>query len=267
MSVAVFLQLDPAFGPGRIQRVFNDFGIPAQVRRLDRGDEVPPDLDEVRILVVLTGPQKVAQVGSPQEPYLASVVDAIKRFVEQDRPVLGIGLGAQLLAHAAGAKVYANVRPGATPDAPPTPNPEFGWARITLPFPGGTEPVMFGLGDGAPMFHWHEDTFDLPRLPPPVNAPPSPPPPAGHVLLASSARTKHQAFRFKNRLFGFQFHFELTEADIERILGTHGSVLASVGTSVEQVRADTRAHYARYDRLGTRLLTNLVQFLKAYSPR
>jgi len=266
MSLAALLQLDPAFSPGRIVRVFGDFGIPIALRRLDRGDDVPTDLDEVRVLVVLSGKQKVAQVGSPDMPYLANVLDAIKRFVERDRPVLGIGLGAQLLAYAAGAKVYPNAKPGATPDAAPTPLPEFGWAPLTLPFPGGTEPILFGLGDGAPMFHWHEDTFDLPRLPPPANPapPPAPPPPSGNALLASSARTKNQAFRFKSRLFGFQFHPELTEPDIEQILSMHGNVLSSAGLTAEQVRADTRKHYARYDRLGTRLLTNFVQFLKAY---
>lgn len=266
MSVAVILQLDPAFGPGRIRRVFGDFGIPSTVRRIDQGDEIPTDLDEVRVLVVLTGPQKVAHVGTPQAPYLANVVEVIKTFVERDRPVLGIGLGAQLLAHAGGAKVYPNVKPGATPEAPATPCPEFGWGPITLPFPGGTEPMMFGLGDGVPMFHWHEDTFDLPKLPPPASAPPppAPPPPTGNVLLASSPKTRNQAFRFKNRLFGFQFHFELLEEDIEKVLSSHGSWLASAGSTVEQVRADTRKHYARYDRLGNRLLTNFVQFLKAY---
>lgn len=266
MSLAVLLQLDPAFPPGRIVRVFGDFGIPTAPRRIDRGDDVPTDLDEVRVLVVLSGKQKVSQVGSSDAPYLANVVNAIKCFVERDRPVLGIGLGAQLLAHAAGAKVYPNVKPGASPDASPTPNPEFGWAPLKLPFPGGTEPILFGLGDGAPMFHWHEDTFDLPRLPAPANPapPPAPPPPTGNVLLASTARTKNQAFRFKSRLFGFQFHPELTEPDIEQLLSTHGNVLSSAGLTVEQVRADTRKHYARYDRLGTRLLTNFVQFLKAY---
>ena len=96
--------------------------------------------------------------------------------VAADRPVLGICLGAQLLAHAAGAKVYPNTRPGATPDAPPIPAPEIGWGPVSFPFPGGTEPIAFGLGDGVPMFHWHFDTFDLPKLPAPSPVPPGPPP-------------------------------------------------------------------------------------------
>src|SRR5213078_2004762 len=115
-------------------------------------------------------------------------VGTIRRMVDADRPVLGICLGAQLLAHAAGAKVYPNVKSGPTPDAPSTPQPELGWGPVQFPFPGGTEPIVFGLSDGSPMFHWHFDTFDLPKLPPPPNPapPPAPPPPTGNSLLSSS---------------------------------------------------------------------------------
>src|SRR5690349_22382497 len=120
MSKAVILQQVPHEGPGRIVPVFRDYGIPTEVRHLYRGDEVPTDLDELRVLVVLGGPMGVADVGNEKYPFLATEVETIKRLVAADRPVLGICLGAQLLAHAASAKVYPNARPGATPDAPPT---------------------------------------------------------------------------------------------------------------------------------------------------
>src|SRR5205823_1331959 len=185
--------------PGRIVPVFRDFGIPTEIRRLYQGDEVPSDLDELRVLVVLGAPFGVSDVESEKHPYLAKEVELLKRLIAQDRPVLGICLGAQLLAHAAGAKVYPNAKPGPTPQDPITPMPEFGWHPVTFPFPGGTEPIVFGMVDGAPMFHWHYDTFDLPKLPPPPNAPPppAPPPPTGNALLSSSKLCKNQAFRFK----------------------------------------------------------------------
>src|SRR6185295_18891545 len=188
MSKAVVLQHVAHEGPGRIVPVFRDFGIPTEVRHLYKGDEVPTDLDSLRMLIVMGGPMGVADIASGKYPFLADEVALLQRMIAEDRPVLGICLGAQLLAHAAGAKVYPNTKPGATPEAPGTPMPEIGWGPVTFPFPGGTDPVVFGLNDGAQMFHWHFDTFDLPKLPPPANPapPPAPPPPTGSVLLSSS---------------------------------------------------------------------------------
>src|SRR6185369_11804775 len=93
-------------------------------------------------------------------------------------PVLGVCLGAQLMAHAAGARVYPNTRPG-TPGQPPTRVYEVGWAPVD--FLGvDREPALAGLSAREPMLHWHGDTYDLPR---------------GAVLLASTPACPNQAFR------------------------------------------------------------------------
>jgi GMP synthase-like glutamine amidotransferase len=267
MSKAVILQHVSFETPGRIVPVLRDFGIPVEIRRLDKGDEVPVDQDEIRVLIVLGGPMGVSDVGNSKFPFLAQELAVLKQRVEQDRPTLGICLGAQLLAHAAGAKVYPNAKPGATPDAPATPMPEFGWGPVNFPFPGGTEPMVFGMVDGSPMFHWHRDTFDLPKLPPPAGydpAKPGPPPPTGNALLSSTRACKNQAFRFKTSQFGFQYHFEFTKEEIEAVLANDSASLSGTSVTADQVRSDTTKHYARYERLGTRLLTNFVQFLRAY---
>src|ERR1700733_2859872 len=147
MSDAVILQHMAYETPGRIVPVLRDFGIPIQTRPLYKGDEVPSDLDEIRVLIVLGGSMGVSDVGNEKFPYLAKEVELLKRMIALDRPVLGICLGAQLLAHAAGAKVYPNVKPGPKPEDPSTPMPEIGWAPVQFPFPGGTEPIVFGFGD------------------------------------------------------------------------------------------------------------------------
>jgi GMP synthase (glutamine-hydrolysing) len=268
MSHVIILQHAPYAGPGRLVPAFRDFGIPIETRHLYRGDEVPTDLDEVRALVVLGGPMGVSDIGSESFPYLAKELEVLKRLVAADRPVLGIALGAQLLAHAAGAKVYPNAKPGAKPEDPATPMPEFGWGPVTFPFPGGTEPIVQGLMDGAMMFHWHFDTFDLPKLPPPPNPapPPAPPPPSGNSLLSSSRLCKNQAFRFKNRLFGFQYHFEFTQDQIVQMPGSADDAAQKVlgKEGVEKIIQDTPKLYPRHARLGDRILRNFVQYLKVY---
>ncbi|MDP9174141.1 MAG: gamma-glutamyl-gamma-aminobutyrate hydrolase family protein [Planctomycetota bacterium] len=268
MSSAVILQHLAHEGPGRIVPILRDFGIPTEVRRLYQGDEVPTDLDELRVLIVLGGSMSVTDIGNAKYPFLAQEVELIKRVIAADRPMLGICLGAQLLAHSAGAKVYPNVKPGAKPEDPSTPMPEFGWGPVNFPFPGGTEPLVMGMVDGAPMFHWHYDTFDLPRLPAPTNppTPPSPPAPSGNALLSSTRTCKNQAFRFKNRLFGFQYHFELLEAGIEALLANgKEDIQKAMGAGGEaRIREDTKKFYPRYNRLGERLIKNFVQFLKVY---
>jgi GMP synthase (glutamine-hydrolysing) len=276
MSKAVVLQHVAHEGPGRIVPVFRDFGMQVEVRKLYGGDEVPMDLDEVRVLVVLGGPMGVADVGSEKYPFLAREVEILTRMVKHDRPVLGICLGAQLLAHAAGAKVYPNVKmaPPAGPGQPPKPAepieplPEVGWLPVTFPFPGGTEPIVFGCYDGAMMFHWHGDTFDLPKLPAPPNhpPPPAPPPPTGSALLSSSKLCKNQAFRFKNRLFGFQYHFEFTPTDIEAIVSAgREDAIKVLGPDADgKILEDTTRLYRAHERLGNRILQNFVQFLKVY---
>lgn len=270
MSKAIILQHVAHEGPGRIVPVFRDFGIPVEVRHLYKGDEVPTDLDELRVLVVMGGPMGVADLGKPAYPFLEREIEVLKRLVHADRPVLGICLGAQLLAHAAGAKVYPNVKPGAKPEDAATPMPEIGWGPVTFPFPGGTEPMVMGLMDGAMMFHWHYDTFDLPRLappaPPPAGAPPGPPPPTGNALISSTRTCKNQVYRFKNRLFGFQYHFEMDEAGIEAMLANgKEDWLKVLGPDGEKkIREDTAKYYRRYARLGDRILGNFVEFLKVY---
>ncbi len=268
MSKAIVLQHVQYESAGRIVPIFRDFGIPVEIRHLYAGDEVPTDLDEVRVLVILGGPMGVNDLGNNKFPYLTRELEVLKRMIAHDRPVLGLCLGAQLLAHAAGAKVYPNVKPGGKPEDAPMSMPEFGWGPINLPFPGGTEPILYGVMDGAPMFHWHFDTFDLPKLPPPANPapPPAPPPPTGNSLLATTRTCKNQAFRFKNRLFGFQFHFEFTQSDIEAIANNASPEIKQVlgADGLERLRQDTKKYYPRYERLGNRIIQNYVEFLKVY---
>ena len=210
----------------------------------------------------------IPDIGKPDSPFLAQEVALLKCAIAADRAVLGICPRTAPRPRRRCEKVHPNTKPGSTPDAPPTPTPELGWLPVSFPFPGGAEPMVMGLHDDMPVFHWHFDTFDLPKLPAPANAPPppAPPPPTGNSLLSSSKSCKNQAFRFKNRLFGFQWHMELTPKDIEAIVDAGRNDLTRVlgPDAPSKVRHDTEKHYPGYSRLGDRLLRNFVQFLKVY---
>ena len=213
MSSAVILQHVAHEGAGRIIPILRDFGIPVQIRRLHQGDEVPTDLDELRLLIVLGGSMSVSDIGNSQYPFLAQEVEVLKRLIATDRPVLGICLGAQMLARVLGARVFPGPK-------------ELGWAPLILT-PEGETSVVAPVGpDSTSMLHWHGDTFDLPPK---------------ATLLASTEQVAHQVFSWERFVLAFQCHPEVRHEDIESWLIGHASEIAAAsGASVEQLRKDTQ---------------------------
>jgi len=146
------------------------------------GQPLPPH-DEVAGAVVMGGPMNVDEVG--RFPALAAEREWLAEAVRRELPLLGVCLGAQLLARALGAEV----RPGEAP--------EIGFAPVEVSDAG--DPVLGGLAPSTEVLHWHGDVFDLPD---------------GARPLASSARTEHQAFRLGNA-WGVLFHPEADLALVE----------------------------------------------------
>lgn len=149
--------------------------------------EVLPHLEELRGLVVMGGPMGVSDTAS--HPYLADELALLAGAVAADLPVLGVCLGAQLLAAALGGTVYRGAQP------------EIGPGTVTLSNAGQTDPVL-GVARRAelPVMHWHQDTFELP---------------AGAVGLAGSDLYANQAFRVGARAYGLQFHVEVDRALVD----------------------------------------------------
>lgn len=142
-----------------------------------------PDAVDADAIVVFGGEQSATD--DHTHPYLPALADLMAAYTAADQPVLGICLGAQILARAFGAE---NVLGAA---------PEFGWVPVRPTDAGRADPVLSGLPAEFPVFQWHSDTFTLPP---------------GAVHLAATDAAPHQAFRIGRATYGTQFHFEASRA-------------------------------------------------------
>ena len=181
-------------GPGTIEDFLRKEDFSFKVVELSSG-EVPPSLEDFNSLVIMGGPMGVYDIG--QYPHLRIESRIIREAINRDMKVIGICLGAQMIAYCLGSNVYKG------------PKEEIGWQHIELTGDGIRDPFMKKLaihpsvGDfwrKFKVFHWHGDTFEIP---------------IGAVLLASSELYKNQAFRYKNNVYGFQFHIEVTKKMIK----------------------------------------------------
>jgi GMP synthase-like glutamine amidotransferase len=147
-----------------------------------------PGLDDFDWLIIMGGPMSVHD--ESDHPWLGSEKRLIADAVAASKVVLGVCLGAQLIAAALGAKVV------------PNPEREIGWFPIA-PVPGPPTPFAAIVAGPLDVFHWHGQTFDLPR---------------GAVHLARSAACEHQAFWIPPRVLGLQFHLEVTGRSVSRLV-------------------------------------------------
>jgi len=173
-----------AEGPGTIEDYLQSQGLSSLVIDLRRGDPIP-DPDSFTHLVIMGGPMAVYEMHLHQ--HLKNEALLIEQAIRSGKRVLGVCLGAQMVAHVLGARVYAGGQQ------------EIGWYEVELTDAAMRDPVMAPLAmqgrQAAQVFQWHGDTFDLP---------------AGAVRLASSSLYQNQAFRFSDRVYALQFHIEVT---------------------------------------------------------
>jgi GMP synthase-like glutamine amidotransferase len=230
-------------GPARIADRLAAHGHAIDVRSLHRGDRVPARLERGELLVVMGGPMGVADRTKPETGFLRAEIDLLQTCVARDVAVLGICLGAQLLAHAAGARVYPMVSESGARLY------EVGWAPIRLDHEAGAH-VLADLPGELHVLHWHGDTFDLPP---------------GATLLASSSVCRQQAFRVGRRIFGLQFHCEVDREHVDAFLRADGEFVrrANGASAVDDLRAQTERHVDESRRIGDRLLDNIIAAMLA----
>src|SRR3989338_10635676 len=182
MKKAIVFRHVPHEGLGLVEEFFHRHSIQIDYQDLfvNRDFSVRPD--DYEMIVSMGGPMNVDEI--EKYPFLEQERSFIQKAVQLEKPVLGICLGAQMVARSLGARVYPGGRK------------EIGWFPIHLSAFGKTDSVFRYVTDSKPMvFHWHGDTFDLPK---------------GAVLLSSSDLFQHQAFRYGNHVYAFQFHIEVT---------------------------------------------------------
>lgn len=206
-------------GPGTIADHLNAEKIPYSIIDLGIGDAVPP-LDFFTHLLIMGGPMAVYEMH--RYAYLINESLLIGAAIKANKHVMGVCLGAQLLAHVLGARVY----PGA--------KKEIGWYEVSLTPEGMNDPLMSGLAlpgrSVAQVFQLHGDTFDLP---------------GGAVRLASSDLYPNQAFRYGDRVYGLQFHIEVTPAIV------HDWLVSEQGIDFAGITGDSEKIFNAYrDRAG-----------------
>ena len=167
------LRHEPFEHLGYFEAVLGDHGI--SFVYIDLGGTL--DLGAHDGMIVMGGPQ------SANDQEMAAELHFIRQALDAKTPVLGICLGAQLIAKALGAHVYRN------------PEKEIGWAPVHFTDAAAGDPVFGRLPSPSMFFHWHSETFMLP---------------SGAVSLAYSDKCRQQAFRFHDTVYGIQFHPEIT---------------------------------------------------------
>lgn len=212
----VVVEHHPVETPGRLGKALARAGVQIDRVRTHAGEVVPRTL-EADGLVVLGGPMGVYE--ADRHPHIADEIALVRGAVAAGRPVLGVCLGAQILAAALGAEV----RPGRSK--------EIGWIGVRLAPDAAADPLWEGVETVFTPLQWHGDVFDLP---------------AGAVRLADSDLTAVQAFRH-GRAWGLLFHVEVTEAIVAGMVGAFADEARAAGADPKRILTEAPARLANLD--------------------
>lgn len=236
MAILV-LQHDPQDRPARLGQVLRDNGHKLRVIELFRGQPVPVDLDDVDGVVSLGGPMNVDEADA--YAWMRPEMALLKAAHETELPVVGLCLGHQLIAAALGGEVAKMA------------SAEIGWHEVTLAFPGTMEVMYAGMPWKTTQFHAHG--YEVTKLP------------AGATPLAGSKACRTQAFKIGMKTYGFQYHFEWMQDDIEAFVQWAEKSSAGggfgAGQDIAAIRAATPEKYVMFRHFGDRLCNNLASWL------
>ncbi|MEX0652518.1 MAG: type 1 glutamine amidotransferase [Phycisphaeraceae bacterium] len=217
----------------RLGDILRDEGHHLNVLRLDEGDPFPPDLDDVDGIISLGGPMNVEDQND--HPWITEELALLKDAHAAGLPMVGICLGAQLIAAALDGKVQA------------MPAAEMGWHTIKLAFPGTIDPIYAGIPWQHMQFHLHgQEVTELP---------------AAATPLAGSKVCKNQAFKAGLKAYGFQYHFEYNKSQLRAAIDGHEAWIGQAQGDIQTMRSEVDTYYDLYRHLGDRLCHNLANLL------
>ncbi|MGZ3595178.1 MAG: type 1 glutamine amidotransferase [Syntrophales bacterium] len=231
-----YFQHVPFEGLGSIEQWILGRRYHLTVTRLYQGDPMT-EMEGFDLLVIMGGPMGVHD--EDRFPWLAIEKRFIEKAMNEGKAVLGICLGAQLIADVLGAKVYPNR------------TREIGWFPIELTAAGRRSPLFGFLPERLEVFHWHGDTFDLPT---------------GAVHIARSWACIHQAFAYNERIIGLQFHLESTLEGVEALIENCSEELADSRyiQASRQLKAHAQAFHV-INRVMDELLSGIEKIVKQAS--
>ncbi len=180
-------------GPGLFFQIAKERQMNIEIIRLDQGNKLPKT-NKDDLLLIMGGPMGIKDIGSIKYPWLELERDFISLELKKKTRIIGVCLGAQLLANAAGGDVEI-LKYG----SPPKPLPEIGWSQVFLDKTKTDLNILYETP--FHVLHWHGDRILLPD-----NA----------ELIASSKRCKEQFFKIGDSAYGLQFHIESTKEMTER---------------------------------------------------
>lgn len=183
-----YFQHVPFEGLGSIEQWCKENGHLLSATHFYENDSLP-DLKKIDWLIIMGGPMGVND--EKEIPWLAKEKQFIQQAIAEEKTIIGICLGAQLLAENLGAKVYQNNQK------------EIGWFPIELTGEAAQQKLFLNLQNPITVFHWHGDTFDIPE-----NA----------IHIATSKACKNQGFLYQNKMLGLQFHLETTKESLHEMI-------------------------------------------------
>ena len=219
---------------GTLDPLLRKAGFRIRYVNFGRHPKFKPELDGYHGLVILGGPMNVDEVN--RYPHLTTEIRLVREAIDRDVPVLGICLGAQLIARALGARVRRNE------------GVEIGWYDVSLTEQGKADSMLSHFHCTERVFQWHRDTFEIPN---------------GAAHLATSPTCLNQAFRYRSNVYAFQFHLEVDEALIRRWLRVpiHVRELESLRETIdpEHIRRQTPDNIDRLMQLSDQVFGSFIE--------